>query len=106
MQLGTDQLLTCCFTCIEGPEVSLDTVLQEAPQWLNVRYGTLPFCEKVFNYVMNCLWSWQRPAMGTELHFFLWDKKHEGTLAFIQSLFHVITAERHVFNGRRIPTHL
>lgn len=49
---------SCSVTCIEGSEVSLETVFQEASQWLDVRYGTLPFCEEVLNHVMNCLRPW------------------------------------------------
>lgn len=45
----------CNFTRIEGPEVSLHTVLQEAAQWLDVGDWTFPFCEEVLNHVMNCL---------------------------------------------------
>lgn len=46
------------FTCIKCPEVSLHTVLQEPPQWLDMRYGTLPLCEEVLNHMMNCLGPW------------------------------------------------
>lgn len=62
-----DQLRTCS-TCIEGPEVSVETVFQEAPQWLAVGDGPIPLSQEVLDHVMHCLGPWQWPANRTVSH--------------------------------------
>lgn len=58
-------------TCIESSEISLNTVLKEATQWLDMRHRSLPLSKEVLNGVMNCLGPWQWPAFGAVVHLFL-----------------------------------
>lgn len=65
------------FTCIEGPEICLHTVFQKSAKRLNVSFGSMPFCKKVLNDVMNNLGPWQGPPFWTKPHIFFWKKKRK-----------------------------